>query len=348
MGVRSFATETAGSGFAAAGPCLIVAGPTASGKSALAIALAQRLAGEIVNADSMQVYRDLSILTARPSDEEMAMVPHHLYGVLAADDVCSAGMWLAWMHRLLPEIWARGRVPVVVGGTGLYLRALIEGLAPVPPVPPETRAAVETEYDRLGPEAFAAALARLDAVSAAAIPSGNRQRMIRAMEVARATGRPISAWQAEAHAGGLPVSPVVVSLLPERTWLYARCDRRFRAMLEAGAWEQTETALVAGVSPEAPVCRALGTCALVAALMGELDRDVAVERAQRETRNYAKRQSTWFRRQLAADFEVHPPEDSAESPEFVDALAEAVAARLSRAGECPAKGGSARKNIPDD
>jgi len=301
-----------------------VAGPTASGKSALAIALAQRLGGEIVNADSMQVYRDLSILTARPSDEDTALLPHHLYGVLEAGETCAAGLWLSWMHRLLPEIWGRGRLPVVVGGTGLYLRALTAGLAPVPEVPSAARAAAAADYDRLGAETFAAELARLDAASAAAIPPGNRQRMIRAMEVARATGRPISAWQAEPHLGGLIRPAVVVSLLPERTWLYDRCDRRFRAMLAAGAWEQAEAALAAGLSPEAPVCRALGTAALIDAILGRIGREAAVEKAQRETRNYAKRQLTWFSRQLAADIALRPPQDSAESPEFAAKLAETV------------------------
>ncbi len=308
-----------------------MAGPTASGKSALAIALAQRLGGEIVNADSMQVYRDLSILTARPPDEDTALSPHHLYGVLAAGETCAAGLWLAWMRRLLPTIWGRGRLPVVVGGTGLYLRALTAGLAPVPEVPPEARAAAAADYDRLGAAAFAADLAKLDPAAAAAIPPGNRQRMIRAMEVARATGKPISVWQAEPHAGGLSRPPVVVSLLPEREWLYARCDRRFRAMLAAGAWEQAEAALAAGLSPDAPVCRALGAAALIAAILGRMDREAAVAVAQRETRNYAKRQLTWFRRQLAADIVLRPPQDSPESPEFAAKLAENVGLCLSKA-----------------
>jgi tRNA dimethylallyltransferase len=204
MGGSSFAADTA-DGFA--GPCLVLAGPTASGKSALAVALAQALGGEVVNADSMQVYRDLSILTARPGAAEMGDVPHHLYGLLAGDETCTAGMWLSWMHRLLPEIWERGRLPVVVGGTGLYLRALIEGLAPVPEIPGTARAAAAADYDRLGGEAFAERLAALDPISAAEIPPGNRQRMIRAMEVARATGRPLSRVKRAPHRGGLSRPP---------------------------------------------------------------------------------------------------------------------------------------------
>lgn len=291
---------------------MVVAGPTASGKSALAVALARALGGEVVNADSMQVYRDLSILTARPGAEEMAGVPHHLYGLLAAHETCAAGLWLGWMHALLPEIWGRGRVPVVVGGTGLYLRALIDGLAPVPEVPAAVRAEVSADYDR-DPAAFAAALAAADPAAAAAIPPANRQRMIRATEVWRATGRPISAWQAEPHRGGLARPPAVVAIAPERDWLYARCDARFDAMLAAGAARQVEAAMAEGLGPEAPLARGLGTRALMAALAGALPWDEAVARAKQETRNYAKRQSTWFRGQLRADLVLRPPQDPLDS-----------------------------------
>jgi tRNA dimethylallyltransferase len=332
MGGSSFAAETAGAGgFVTAGPCLVLAGPTASGKSALAVALAQALGGEVVNADSMQVYRDLSILTARPGAVETGGVSHHLYGVLAGRETCAAGMWLAWMHRLLPEIWGRGRLPVVVGGTGLYLRALIHGLAPVPQVPAVARAAAAADYDRLGEAAFAAELAALDPVSAAEIPPRNRQRMIRALEVARATGKPLSAWREEPHRGGLSRPPVTLLIDPDRVWLYERCDRRFLAMLDAGAWEQVADALAAGLSVEDPVCRGLGTRALVAALAGEIGRDAAVERAQRETRNYAKRQLTWFRHQLAADVVIRPPRDDPESPRFQAEMAAKAAALLESA-----------------
>ncbi len=292
------------------------------------MALAQALGGEVVNADSMQVYRDLSILTARPTAAEMGDVPHHLYGFLAGDETCAAGIWLAWMHRLLPEIWGRGGLPVVVGGTGLYLRALIEGLAPVPEIPGTARAAAAADYDRLGGEAFAERLATLDPVSATEIPPGNRQRMIRAMEVARATGRPLSEWKRAPHRGGLSRRPAVLLIDPERAWLYDRCDRRFLAMLDAGAWEQLQDARTTGLSADDPVCRGLGARALIAALAGEIDRDAAVARAQRETRNYAKRQLTWFRHQLVADVVVRPPDDPLESRDFQERLAAKAAALL--------------------
>jgi len=304
-----------------------VAGPTASGKSAFAVALARAFGGEVVNADSMQVYRDLSILTARPSEAEMGGVPHHLYGLLAADAPCTAGRWLGWMHDLLPEIWANGRLPVVVGGTGMYLGALIDGLAPVPEIPPEVRDAVTADYAAMGAEAFAAELAQHDPAAAAAIPPTNRQRMIRAMEVARHTGRPLSDWQAEPHVGGLGKRPVVIVLDPDRAWLYARCDARFDTMLDGGAWHQVEVAMAAGIPPDAPVCRGLGTRALMAALNGEMEIPAAVERAKRETRNYAKRQGTWFRHQFNPDVVLHPPEDLPESPEVLEKVAEILGSR---------------------
>lgn len=326
----TLATGAEGGGFT--GDCLIVAGPTASGKSAFAVALAREFGGEVVNADSMQVYRDLSILTARPTEAEMGGVPHHLYGLLAADAPCTAGRWLGWMHDLLPEIWSNGRLPVVVGGTGMYLGALIDGLAPVPEVPSAVREAVTADYQAMGAAAFAAELAAVDPVSAAAIPPTNRQRMIRAMEVARHTGRSLSDWQAMPHLGCLGAPPVVIVLDPAREWLYARCDARFDTMLDGGAWHQVKVALAAGIGPDAPVSRGLGTRALMAALKGEIEIPAAVEQAKRETRNYAKRQGTWFRHQFNPDVVLRPPHDLPESPEVLGKVAEILRSR--RAAGC--------------
>jgi tRNA dimethylallyltransferase len=295
------------------GPCVVVAGPTASGKSALAITLAQAIGGEIVNADSMQVYHDLSILTARPSEKEMGDIPHHLYGILASDVTCDAGLWLSWLHRLLPEIWSRGKVPVLVGGTGLYLRSLAQGLAPVPDVPESVREQASYDYKMMGPEVFSALLAEKDPISAAAIPATNRQRMIRAMEVFDHTGKPLTWWQKQPHHGGLPSKPITVVLEPERAWLYARSDARFLQMLKHGAWDQVRAAMAAGIGPEAPVSRGLGTRAMMATLNGDIPKDEAIALAQKETRNYAKRQLTWFRNQMTADIRLHPPEDSLDS-----------------------------------
>lgn len=318
-----------------------MAGPTASGKSALAVALARAFGGEVVNADSMQVYRDLSILTARPTEAEMGGVPHHLYGLLTAYAPCTAGRWLGWMHDLLPEIWGAGRLPVVVGGTGMYLGALIHGLAPVPEVPDAVRAAVAADYDAQGAATFAAALAAVDPDSAAAIPPANRQRMIRAMEVARHTGRALSDWQRQPHVGGLGKPPVVIVLDPAREWLYARCDARFDAMLDGGAWHQVKTVMAAGVGPDAPVARGLGTRALMAALAGEVEIPAAVERAKRETRNYAKRQGTWFRHQLNPDVVLRPPQDLPESAETLEKVTEILRLRRAAGSKSSAPEGEA-------
>lgn len=306
---------------------MILGGPSACGKSALAVALARTLDGEVVNADSIQVYRDLAVLTARPGAEDRARVPHHLYGVLDPDAVMGAGRWLAVLHGLLPEIWARGRVAVVAGGTGLYLRALVRGLAPVPAIPAKVRAAAARDYDRLGAAAFAAELARRDPVSAAAIPAANRQRMIRAMEVVRATGTPISAFQAMPHRGGLPDPPAAVAILPDRDWLFDRCERRFAGMMAAGAADQVADLLARGVSPQAPVFRALGARPLAAMLAGELSRAAAVEAALADTRAYVRRQFTWFRRQFAADLILEPPADDPESEGIGEKVARILASR---------------------
>jgi len=307
-----------------AGPCLVVAGPTASGKSSLAVSLAQRCNGEIVNADSMQVYKDLSILTARPNAEEMKDIPHHLYGILDGNQPCTAGQWLSWAHKTLPEIWARGRVPIVVGGTGLYLGALIRGLAPVPDVPEGVRQNVSADYERMGADAFGEKLAQLDPVTIATTPITNRQRMIRAMEVVVHTGKPLSQWQAEPHIGGLPYAPLLITIQPDRAWLYERCDRRFLMMLKAGAWEQVKDALKQGLGPDSPVSRGLGTRAMMSVLFGEVDEAEAIAKSQQETRNYAKRQMTWFRNQLTADMYLNPPQDEIDSAGFLGLLEKQV------------------------
>ncbi len=284
------------------------------------MSLAQAVNGEIVNADSMQVYQDLSILTARPSEEDMQTVPHHMYGILASDVTCDAGLWLDWMHRVLPEIWSRGRTPVIVGGTGLYLRTLVNGLAPVPEVPESVRDRITRDYQIMGPELFSAYLAEKDPISAAAIPATNRQRMIRAMEVVDHTGHPLSWWQKQPHRGALPKPPMTVVLEPDRNWLYQRCDARFEIMLAAGALDQVRALMAQGYGPAAPVCRGLGTRALMSFLNGNMSKEDAVALAQRETRNYAKRQLTWFRNQVSADVRLYPPQDDLDSPECLSGL----------------------------
>jgi tRNA dimethylallyltransferase len=276
---------------------LIVAGPTARGKSALALMVAQRLGGTIINADSMQVYRGLPLLTAQPDATARARAAHRLYGEIDPSDGFSAG---AWRQRALAEIEASraaGRLPILVGGTGLYLRALLNGLAPTPPIPPYVRRAARSLHAALGAAAFHDALRRLDPEAAARLNQGDTQRVIRAYEVAIATGRTLGDWQRDRLA--VPdFSARAIVLLPPRERLYAACDARFLDMVAHGAVAEVQALLDRGLGPELPAMRALGVRELAAWLHGNIDRGSAIAAAQQATRNYVKRQLTWFARQL--------------------------------------------------
>jgi tRNA dimethylallyltransferase len=276
----------------------LIAGPTASGKSGLALALALASGAEIVNADSMQIYADLSVLTARPSVTETARAPHHLDGVADGAEAWSVGRWLRAAEVALAEIAARGRPAIVVGGTGLYFRALTQGLADIPPIPEAERAEVEAAYGEEGEAAFRTRLSALDPAAADRIEAGDRQRLIRAMAVARFTGRALSDWQSAA------ASPVLsdwrgVVLDPPRETLYARCDARLATMVEQGAMAELERLLERRLDPALPVMKALGVPEFAAHLRGEATLDEALSTARQSTRRYAKRQTTWFRNQTA-------------------------------------------------
>lgn len=282
-------------------PVIVIAGPTASGKSALALEIAERFAGSIVNADSMQVYRDLRVLTARPGDADLARATHRLYGVLPAAERCSAARWRAMALPVLDELRATGRMPVVVGGTGLYLRALMEGLADVPAVPEDVRRAAHARREALGAVAFHAELSARDPVMGARLNPGDTTRNLRAWEVLEATGRSLADWQALPPDGsppGIRFLPVFVD--PPRDVLYARCDRRFGIMMDEGALEEVRALDALGLDPGLPAMKALGVPELRAHLRGERTLDEAVTLARMQTRRYAKRQVTWFRHQWAA------------------------------------------------
>jgi tRNA dimethylallyltransferase len=277
---------------------ILIAGPTASGKSALALALAEALGGEIVNADSMQVYRELRVLTARPSAEDEAHVPHHLYGELPAAEHCSAGKWARMAVETLRGIEARGRRPIIVGGTGLYFRALTEGLAPIPAVSNAVREAVRAEVAAsANPHAL---LAAADPDLAEVIRPSDRQRIARGIEVARGTAKPLSQWHKE------PLSPLIagplarIVLAPARDWLKSRCDARFEAMVAAGAVEEARALAGLGLDANLPLMKALGLRPLIDHVSGNIDLSEAISRGQSETRAYAKRQETWFRTQMIA------------------------------------------------
>ena len=275
---------------------VIVAGPTASGKSALALALAEEFGGTVINADSMQVYRDLAVLTARPGAAELARAPHRLYGVIDAAESCSAGRWRALALGEIAAARAEGRLPILAGGTGLYLRALLEGLAPVPPVPAAIRAEARALHAQLGGEAYRSLLAELDPDAARRLAAGDTQRLIRAYEVAKATGRPLAAWRQGQSGGGFTAAALL--LLPPRAALYRLADARFMAMMAAGAEEEVRALLARGLDPALPAMKAVGVRELGAFLAGRLSREEAIAAARQATRRYAKRQYTWFRHQM--------------------------------------------------
>ncbi|MFP3943411.1 MAG: tRNA (adenosine(37)-N6)-dimethylallyltransferase MiaA [Alphaproteobacteria bacterium] len=278
---------------------LLIAGPTASGKSGAALHLARALGGTVINADSMQVYRDLRILTARPSHQEEAAVPHALYGVLDGADPCSAGRWAEMAGQAAREARAAGRVPVFAGGTGLYFRALTEGLSAMPEIPPALRARVRARLAERGAERTHAELAARDPESAARIRPSDRQRIARALEVLEATGRGLAAWQAEAEEPVLrPGSWRGLVLAPPREVLHERVEARFDAMLAAGALEEVRALAARRLDPGLPVMKAVGVPPLIAHLEGRLTLAEAAEAAKTDSRRYVKRQLTWFRNQM--------------------------------------------------
>jgi tRNA dimethylallyltransferase len=275
----------------------LIAGPTASGKSALALRLAQAAGAEIVNADSMQLYAGLRVLTAAPSLEDEARVPHHLYGVADAAEAWSVGRWLRAANAVLAEIEGRGRPAVVVGGTGLYFRALTRGLAETPDIPPEARAAADDLWTRDGEAAVRAALKAGDPEGEARIERGDRQRLVRALSVLTATGRPLGAWQADTAPLLAPGAWRGLVVEPDRAILYARCDARLESMLAEGALEEVRALIARDLDPALPAMKALGVREFAAHLQGRLSLQDALAAAQQSTRNYAKRQLTWFRNQ---------------------------------------------------
>ena len=294
-------------------PLALIAGPTASGKSdcAVRLALALRARGReavVINADSAQVYADLAVLSARPSEEEMQGVPHRLFGEWDGAEACSAADWAAQAREVIAEAHATGTVPILAGGTGLYMRTLLDGIAPVPEIDALVRAAVRA----MPVEEAYAALAREDPARAALLAPADSQRVSRALEVVRSTGRTLAEWQRELSGGiGDQVTLHPLVLLPPRDWLYRRCDQRFAMMLAGGAIEEVEALLARALDPALPVMRAIGVPEVAAYLAGEIDLAEAEVRGAQATRNYAKRQFTWFRRQP-------PPEWPRSQSEYCD------------------------------
>ena len=280
-------------------PAILIHGPTASGKTQISLDLAKRLDGEIVNADSMQVYKGLRVLTARPTDEEMAIAPHHLFGYKDPSETGSAGAWLTDARKVIRDIQMRGKVPIVIGGTGLHHMALVQGLSEIPPIPEDCRSDIRALVQREGVLAAHARLSEVDAPTAERLDPNDRQRIMRALEVWYATGKPLSSY----HERRTP--PVLnegewlgVALTPPRSQLYARIDRRFASMLMEGAMDEARALAERDLDPSLPAMKAHGMPWLLAYLRGDMTADLAAEYAKRDTRRYAKRQFTWISHQF--------------------------------------------------
>ncbi|MBR2268072.1 tRNA (adenosine(37)-N6)-dimethylallyltransferase MiaA [Sphingobium sp.] len=299
-------------------PVALIAGPTASGKSALAVRLAQIADGVVINADASQVYADLAILSARPSQEEMGGVPHRLFGHIDGAEACSAARWAAEARAEIDAAHEAGKLPVLVGGTGLYIRTLLDGIAPVPEIDADIRAAV-----RAMPVAQAHEALRIeDPEAAARLAPADTTRVARALEVVRSTGKPLKIWQQHKQGGiadRISLSPMI--LLPPRDWLIERCDRRFELMIDQGAVAEVEALLPRNLNPDLPVMRAIGVPEIAAWLKGDIDHDTMMARGQLATRQYAKRQYTWFSNQ--------PPQDWHREKRSIDTeIADELAIKL--------------------
>lgn len=284
----------------------LLGGPTASGKSRLALEMARTTGAVIVNADSQQLYADLRVLSARPSPEEEALADHRLYGIADAVDAWSVGSWSRAVTPLLAELKVEGRPVVIVGGTGLYFTSLIKGLADIPDVPAKARDRAGEMFDFEGEAAFRRQLAEIDPVAEAAIAPGDRQRLSRAWAVAKSTGRTLSQWHADTRRVLEPGDYVARVIEPDRAELYANCDRRVIAMVEQGALDEVRVLVKRHLNPELPAMKAVGVRDFASYLAGRVTLDEAVEAVQQATRNYAKRQLTWFRNQCADWERVDP------------------------------------------
>ncbi|WP_170967747.1 tRNA (adenosine(37)-N6)-dimethylallyltransferase MiaA [Rhizobium phaseoli] len=287
---------------------ILITGPTASGKSALAVELAKRYGGAVVNADSMQVYDTLRVLTARPSEEEMQGVPHHLYGHVPAGAAYSTGAWLRDVSALLPALKAAGQLPVFVGGTGLYFKALTGGLSDMPEIPEELREELRMRLVAEGPEGLHAELEAIDPAISAGLNRQDGQRIVRALEVIKATGRSITDFQRRSGPAVIDADKArKIVVLPDRAVLHARINGRFEKMLQQGAEDEVRALLALGLPVEAPVMKAIGVSQITAMLKGEMTREEVLEKGAAATRQYAKRQMTWFRNQMDESWERLAP-----------------------------------------
>ena len=281
--------------------CIVICGPTASGKSALAMKLANELNGEIINADSMQVYNELKILTSRPSTNDTENIPHNLFGIRKMVEPFSLNIWIKLAKQSISQIIDRGRIPIACGGTGMYIHYLSKRLSKIPEIPNTVRLQAREKLKVLGNENFSKELIKLDPLLGNKIPIGDSQRLTRAWEVMKATGQSLATWNMEPdQPTGLSLYHVL--LIPDREILYRICDQRFLGFMDQGAVAEAETIKNMNLDPSLPAMKALGLLQIIKYLDGEMYLDDAIKHAQQKTRNYAKRQMTWFRNQLKPNF----------------------------------------------
>lgn len=274
---------------------LLIAGPTASGKSSLALDIAKKANGTIINADSMQVYRDLPVLTACPSEDDKAVVPHRLYQCLDGATRCSVALWLKLVREAVAESRSAGRLPILVGGTGMYLQAALHGISPIPDVSDAIQSQTQAELEEMGGALLKATLSKVDPILGEKLEAGDSQRLVRALSVYRQTGRSLSSWQTLPGEGQVAGKAICLALLPERQIVYDNIDNRFEQMLVNGGLEEVKALLTRHLAPSLPVMKALGVSALQDYLAGNHDLERAMYLAKRDSRHYAKRQMTWLR-----------------------------------------------------
>ena len=281
---------------------VIICGPTGAGKSSLALNLAEKFEGVIINADSIQIYREIKILSGRPTSDDYRQAPHRLYGIMSIFKPCTLGIWRKMALETIKECELSGRLPIICGGTGLYIKFLLNELSAIPEISPSIKLEAREKLKELGNENFRELLSKNDPASASRIKSGDTNRLLRAWEVFTATTKPLSYWHKKSRKAGSQHKFFKVCLMPERKALYSICDQRFLEFVEQGAVEEARAFDFITASPELPASKTLGLLELIKYTKGELELSDAVEQAQRATRRYAKRQLTWFRHQLDEDF----------------------------------------------
>ena len=281
---------------------IIICGPTGAGKSSMALNLAKKFKGVIINADSVQIYREIKILSGRPTSDDYRQAPHRLYGIMSIFKPCTLGIWRKMALEIIKECERSGHLPIICGGTGLYIKFLLNELSAIPEIPPSIKLEAREKLKELGNENFRELLSKNDPVSASRIKSGDTNRLLRAWEVFTATTKPLSYWHKKSRKAGSQHKFFKVCLMPERKALYSICDQRFLEFVEQGAVEEARAFDFITASPELPASKTLGLLELIKYIKGELELSDAIEQAQRTTRRYAKRQLTWFRHQLDEDF----------------------------------------------